>query len=269
MPKLKLLLVIATSFVIIGMVGVLFTYKTSGAGEEISQTEAIHNPDITEISVESKNATIEVMPTNEDQITVEFTATESKYNKYKLEIEEEGESLSIELDEKTLQFLSFDFDFDFSGPKIKVYLPEKQYEELEIDVVNGKIDVEGITVDEVEVNTINGRIVLKELETKSTTVSSENGGITIENVNGRITSDVENGGTTLITNHLDRFIDLESVNGKITVQTAQEPTNATIEVSVVNGKVNLFGNDSRSAVIGDGENKINLKTVNGSITVGK
>ncbi|WP_047984963.1 DUF4097 family beta strand repeat-containing protein [Ornithinibacillus californiensis] len=269
MPKRKLLTLIATSLVIVGIVGVLFTYKSSGAGEEVNQTEVIKNPDITEVMIESDNATIEVEPTNDEYITVEFTAKETKYNKYKLEIEEDGDSLSVELNDKAIRFIHFDLDFDFTGPQITVYLPEKQFEELKINNVNGKISVENINVGNLNAKTTNGRIEIEDSKTTNTTVSSENGSIALTYVGGDITSDVVNGSTTLITNDLDQMIDLESVNGKIKVQTAKEPTNATIEVSVTNGKVDIFGNDSRSAVIGDGKNKIKLKTVNGSVTVSK
>ncbi|WP_042144408.1 DUF4097 family beta strand repeat-containing protein [Paucisalibacillus sp. EB02] len=269
MPKRRLLTFIATGLIVIGLVGVIFTYKSSGAGEEINRSKVVQNPDITEISIESDNATIEVLPTTEELITVTFSAKESKYNKYKLDIEEKGDALSVELNEKIIKFINFNLDFDFSGPKITVYLPEKQYEKLTIDNVNGKVKVEQLDVETIIVKTINGRIEMEDTNTTRTTVSSENGSIAFEYVNGTITSDVVNGSTTFITNNLDRTIDLESVNGKIKVQTDTEPTNATIEVNVVNGKVDIFGNDSSSVVIGDGEHQIKLKTVNGSVTVSK
>ncbi|WP_096270759.1 DUF4097 family beta strand repeat-containing protein [Paucisalibacillus globulus] len=269
MPKQRLMTFIATGLIVVGLIGVLFTYKSSGAAEETMNEKVIQNPNITDISIESDNATIEVLPTTDEHITVKFAAKESKYNKYKLEIEEDGDTLSVELSEKLIQFINFNLDFDFSGPKITVYLPHKQYEKLMVDNINGKVSVKQINVETIHAKTVNGRIVMEDLNTTRTTVSSENGSIELEYVNGIITSDVVNGSTTFITDNLDRSIDLESVNGKIKVVTDQEPTNATIEVNVVNGKVDVFGNDSRNAVIGDGEHRIKLKTVNGSITISK
>ncbi|GGA78286.1 DUF4097 family beta strand repeat-containing protein [Ornithinibacillus halotolerans] len=269
MPKLKMLMMIASTLVVVGIVGVLFTFKSAGAGEEINDTKVIQNPNITEVSVESENATILVLPTSDDLISVTFEAKESKYDKYKFDINEEGDTLSIELKEKTIRFINFHLDFDFSGPKITVYLPEKQYEELIVDNINGKINVDSINVDNINAKTVNGRIEIEETNTNSTTVSSENGSVILKHVNGDITSDLVNGSTTFITDNLNRSIDLESVNGKITVQTTEEPTNATIEVDVVNGKVSVFENDTRSMVYGNGEHKIQLKTVNGSVTVSK
>jgi hypothetical protein len=269
MPKRKLLTLIATSLVIVGIVGVLFTYKSSGAGEEVNQTEVIKNPDITEVSVKSDNATIDIEPTTEEHISVEFTAKESKYNKYKLEIDEDGDSLSIELSDKSIRFIHFDLDFDFSGPQITVYLPKKQFENLVVDNVNGKITIEDVNVHNLNAKTVNGKIDIEDTTTESTSVSSDNGSILLKNVDGNITSDVVNGSTSLVTKTLDRTLDLESVNGKITVQTAEEPTNASIEIDVENGKTEIYGNDSRSAVYGNGEHKVKLRTVNGSVTVSK
>ncbi|GIO27309.1 DUF4097 family beta strand repeat-containing protein [Ornithinibacillus bavariensis] len=269
MPKQKLLIVIASCLLAVGLVGVLATFRLSGSAEEISKKEVIENTNITDISIEADNAGIEVLPTKEETITVEFYATESKQKKYNLELEEQGQSLAIELEEKVIQFLHFGWDFDFKSPKLTVYLPEKMYHKLKIEAENGKIEAENVSAEDVAIETENGRVELTEVITNRTHVTSENGSIRFNYVDGQVSSDVTNGTITFITDDLDRSIDLESVNGRIKVQTQNEPTNATIDASVVNGKVDIFGSNTRSSVTGNGENRIKLTTVNGSITVSK
>ena len=265
MPKQKMLILIATFLIAIGLIGGLATFSTSGATTEIEQTEVIQNADIKDIQLKSENAIIHIESTTQDQITVEFTAPESRHHLYHLEIEEDKESLSIELKEKFLQFLSL--DFTFSSPEITVYLPEKQYDVLKLQGVNGKMDINHITVSEVDVKNVNGRVQLTNVTANQTNVDSKNGSIVMENVTGQITTDVINGSTSLKTDDLERSIDLASVNGRITIETKEQPTNATIEVSVKNGKADVFGQDTRHSRFGNGEHLITLETVNGAITV--
>lgn len=268
MPRQKLLIIIASCLFVLGVVGSLITYQTAGASsEDVTETKVVENQNIMKLDIETDNARVDVLPTTDENIKVEFVAPGTNISKYKFTVEEEGNSLSIEVKEKRLQFLSFDLDLSFKGPNVTLYLPEKQYEELDIDVINGRVNIEDVKVADVEVETVNGRIELTQLQTTTTSVSSENGGIQLTNVDGEITSEVVNGRTTVLTEDLDRSMNLESINGRIEVETAKGPTNATIEVDVVNGKVDIFGESSRSAVIGDGEHKIKLKTVNGNITV--
>lgn len=270
MPKQRLLILIASCLLIVGAIGSIITYRTSDvSAEDLTDTELIENDHVTKIEVETENAKIEVLPTDEENIKVEFTAPSSEHDKYKLKLEEVGDTLSIKLKEKRIQFLYFDISLDFTGPVLKLYLPQKQYEELSIDGINGRIDVEQIEVAYADIETINGKIKLKELVTAETEVSSENGGIELNHVEGNISSEVTNGSTHLVTDNLDRSIDLESVNGKITIQSSKEPTNATIEASVINGKVNIFGDNARVKSFGNGEHKIELESVNGSISVNR
>ncbi|WP_010098393.1 DUF4097 family beta strand repeat-containing protein [Ornithinibacillus scapharcae] len=267
MPKQKLLILVASCLLIVGAIGSITTYRTSDvSAEDLTDTEIIENANLTQIEIETENAKIEVLPTDEKNIKLEFTAPASEYDKYKLKLEEAGDTLSIELKEKRIRFLYFDTSFDFTGPVLKLYLPQKQYEELNIDGVNGRIDVKQIEVAYADIETINGKIELEELTTVETEVSSENGGIELHHVDGNISSEVTNGSTLLVTDNLERSIDLESVNGKITIQSSKEPTNATIEVSVVNGKVNIFGDNARVKTYGDGKHHIKVETVNGGVT---
>lgn len=267
MPKQRLLILIASCLFIVGAIGSIITYRTSDvSAEDVTDTEIIQNEKIAQIDVEAENAKIEILPTDEEQIKMEFTTPAQQHNKYSVQLEEAGDTLSIEVKEKRIQFLYFDLSLDFTGPVMKLYLPQKQYEELNVEGVNGRIDVHQINVANVNVETVNGRIELKDLMTKQTVVSSENGAIELNDVDGKITSEITNGSTHLVTDNLDRSIHLESVNGKIDVQSSKEPTNATIEVNVVNGKVDIFGDNTRSRSFGEGQNKIIVETVNGSVT---
>ncbi len=73
----------------------------------------------------------------------------------------------------------------------------------------------------------------------------------------------------MITKHLDRPIQLASDNGSIIIRTEKEPTNATFDVHVDSGHINILDKYSGSTVVDKGDNLIKLTTDNGEITVEK
>lgn len=268
MPRTKLFSTIATVLIIVGLVGALLAYTTYGAGEDVQQTETFEHQSITEVVIESDSASINVFPTNDELITVTFSAKDTRSRQYDFNVQENEETLNIQLKEKK-KFQFINFGFNFTSPEITVYLPEKQYERLQVDNVNGKTTVENMSTNELNATTVNGRIDINNMTTQNTIVSSQNGKINLNAVNGEIVGNVVNGSITLETDDLNQFIDLESVNGKLSIETNEEPTNATIEVDVVNGKIDIFGEKNRNTTFGEGDYLIQLKTVNGRVSVSK
>src|SRR5690554_4212844 len=129
MPKKKLLITIAVGLIIIGGIGSMLTFRTAFASEPITKEESFDDQDIININIESDNSSVEILPTNEKNTTVEFISSEGRNKKYNFKAEVENDSLYVELKEK--RFFNFiSFDFSFSGTSLKVYVPEKQYEAL-------------------------------------------------------------------------------------------------------------------------------------------
>jgi len=72
------------------------------------------------------------------------------------------------------------------------------------------------------VKTINGTIDLKDLETSTVIVRADNGRIFLEDIEGDISGNVINGSISFVTEHLDRNIDLENLNGKTITKSKNE-----------------------------------------------
>ena len=117
--------------------------------------------------------------------------------------------------------------------------------------------------------TDNGNIELNNIEADSTNVQSDNGRIMLDQVKGKIIGKTDNGRISLVTDNLDRSIDLTTDNGRIEITSTSKPTNVTIDVKTDNGKIDVFGVKNEYTVFGKGEHLIKLKTDNGGITVTK
>ena len=227
--------------------------------EQVSEEKVINHDRYTNIDITTDNSQIELIPTNDATTKVELSGKAAKKDKYTFAADVEGNTLTIQLKERQKKLVHFDF---FSTSYLlKVYVPEKLYDTVQLESDNGRVKVESLQAKDIDVETDNGRIELNNVQGTSVTTESHNGRIELKSVaastvmvkadNGKIIlDDVEanisgkthNGSISLVTNQLDRHIDFESDNGSIKIETAEkEPTNASFDVKVDNGRVNIFG----------------------------
>ncbi|MEM5591441.1 DUF4097 family beta strand repeat-containing protein [Niallia circulans] len=151
---------------------------------------------------------------------------------------------------------------------LKILVPVKEYKSLRINNDNGKIDLADLMVEQVQAESNNGRIHLQNIQSRSVEVNSDNGRVSLDHVSGSVKGETNNGRISMKTATLDQAIQLETDDGSIEIVTDKEPTNVTFDVQVDDGSINILDKYKGSTVIGNGENKVKLKTNNGKIRVG-
>lgn len=244
---------------------VILNFLPFGFGSANQEKSISEN--FTSLAAEAENAKIEILPAGGDTASVELTG--NKNGKYKLRTDVDGGTLHVELKKKWFQFFSFDLFnlFNRSAPALKVFLPEKAYESIEAETENGKITSSELEADHVNMEADNGIISLEKIKSTSIHVEVDNGDVSLNDVEGEISGTSDNGRITLITESLDRPINLETDNGIISIQTEEKPANATFDIQVDNGLVRVFGESTYDTVVGDGDNVIKLTADNGKITI--
>ncbi|MHA6252878.1 DUF4097 family beta strand repeat-containing protein [Oceanobacillus sp. CAU 1775] len=264
MFNIKRVSIIAFFLPIIGIVGAIFTYS-SYANSEPALEEFTFREVITDLQVESDNAKIEILPSMNDSTDVVFEIDTNKKSRYNLEAAVENGVLKVKVKEKILQF--FNFDFNWKPIITKVYLPEDSYDSIHAKTINGTVHIENLFVKAINARSTNGSLIMQNLHTEQIVTEVENGQINFEAVFGDLQARTTNGRIELNADRLNYPIDFETVNGRIKVQVDETPENAEIRAEVVNDSSKIFGIKSNQSTTGNGEIKINLKTVNGSITV--
>lgn len=257
---------LAILLIIVGTVGGLLTFQFREKNASFSENKTINSNSINSLEIKADNAEIEIEPTKNEEISLALTG-ENK-NTPTLTAEVNNSNLVINVN-KEHAFDLFTFDFYSEPTTLKILLPEKEYEALHVKTNNGAVAINDAKINTLQVNTDNGRIVLQDLQTQQTEVQSHNGRISFEYVDGTIKGETNNGRVSFKTADLERNIQLESNNGRIEVETDKDPINTTFDVSVDNGSVDILNQYSGSTVIGDGTNKIILRTDNGRVTVSK
>ncbi|MBP1970655.1 DUF4097 and DUF4098 domain-containing protein YvlB [Virgibacillus natechei] len=266
MGNVKKVAVVALLLLLIGGLGSIFTFNFNER-TAIAETKTADTDNITAIDIRMNNEKVIIKPTEEPQARIELTGNEANDDKTELSVKENGNTLSIETTKQREKLFQF---FSWGGAMtLTVYLPEKSYESLVVDIDNGSFQAEQLTIEDINASTNNGEIAMADITAGTVNVHSNNGKIKLDHVAGEINGKTNNGAISLVTEGLERSIDFDTDNGSITIQTDEEPTNAVLDVRVDNGKINIFGDSDWDTVIGNGDNQIKLTTNNGSITVEK
>ncbi|MBP0724986.1 DUF4097 family beta strand repeat protein [Bacillus sp. RG28] len=267
MVNIKKVSIIALFLLIVGTVGSLLTFRTANKTESVSIEKVIDNQNITSVQLESDNAEVKIIPTNDTVAKVTLSGRGKSDTKQSLSAKVNGNTLSIK--QGYQQFKFYTFDFVSTKLTLKVFLPEKQYNSIKIYNDNGLVELNNMKINRLTASTDNGRVKIKNITSISTYVESNNGQISLDHVDGKIKGITDNGKISLITKELNHKLNFESNNGSILIQTEKEPTNVTFNTHTDNGSINILGKYNGNAVIGNGDNLIELSTDNGSITVTK
>ncbi len=287
----------------VGVIGTVLTFNSNGKQEIVKETKTIEAENIKDIKIDTDNAKVEIVSTDESKITLEQSGIKKNMDKGNLKVDIAGEKLVIQLKDKQFKFFSFNF-FDKLSI-IKVYVPKRVYQSLEIMSNNGRIEVADINAKKVKLDTdngridldnikgslltvksdngrieankidvtvfkgytSNGRIDLKQVQASETNLETDNGKILLNDVTGAIIAKTDNGAISLLSDDLNSPIELESDNGSITIETKNKPKNALFDAKTDNGRIDILGGDGRNTTFGNGDNLIKLTTDNGRITV--
>jgi DUF4097 and DUF4098 domain-containing protein YvlB len=261
----KVFLILALFLIIV--VGISLLFKPGNPFQSNAKKIEVDDSSFTNIEIFTDNAAVEIVPTNDSVATVEYSGKTKKKSKFIFKADVKGDTLAIQFKEKRRSFIHF--GFSSINLKLLVKVPEKQYNKIQAETDNGRIKAESIQVKDIMLETDNGAIDMKNIKATTTNVKTDNGKIALDNIDGKITGRTDNGEISLITNKLNRPIELSTDNGRIEIQTEKEPTNATIDAKTDNGRVDIFGYDNKHTVFGNGEHLIKLRTDNGRITVTK
>ena len=300
MLNIKRLSIIAALLLLIGILGSISTYKFISKPESL--TDKITNDDFTDIEISTNDGKIELVPTNEMTALIEVSGYDLK-NNFSSAITDS--TLSITYKKSSKKF--YNFDLSIKSASVKVHIPKKLYNtisvranngrivakeldanEMNLNANDGSIDLQNINADSLSVNSNNGRITadsligttfklkandgriaLKRMTTDSVSIVSHNGKIELEEVTGALLAKANDGSINLVTDTLDHPIDFSTHNGKIHIQTNQEPVDADIQAQARNGSIRIFGENRSHTVFGSGNNKIDLSSNDGRIVVEK
>src|SRR5690625_3105774 len=177
---IKRLVLVASIFMIIGVIGSVFTFKGKLVDNE-TIAKQVNMETIDNLEIFMSNGMVELVSTDSDQAKIEFTGDTSAYD-FVEKIDDR--TLNLFIKDKGIKLFNVDL-FSF-GQTLRIKLHEKIYYSFKIDTENGKIHMNNLHVNFLESKTDNGRINFQNIVSKQIKVTTSNGRINMKNIEGEI-----------------------------------------------------------------------------------
>lgn len=286
MNKTKVIVLVAIILLGLGGLGGWIVYSFTSQLTDVSEAKSLDDS-FTNVVIHTDKAWLDIRPTEEKTPEVELIGQIHKSASYSFDAKVENDVLTISVNESSGSPWDFIFPTHLNAV---IYLPEKQYNSLQLEVGgnHGEIHMEGLEIEEIQCKTGSSGIGLKEITAKNIALETSSAPIILTDINSdtittktysgetqlknvdanAIMAEATSGQVMLSTSHIDRQIDLETTSGEILVQGKREPKNVRFEVVNESGTVNLLdGRYIGGTRIGDGEHTVRLATKSGSIIV--
>jgi len=252
---MKKIMFILVTILIIFLAFNVFPIFSKGNNEFNFKGNGIHN-----IEINTENSAIEIVETSNNDAKVKLE--KNRNGRYRLEAEVRGDTLEIQVKRHWVKWLSFG-----PTPKLKVYLPEKTYGDVQVESKNGSISIEKLLAEDIKVETRNGKIAMKDIEASNIHSQTRNGKMIMEKLKGNLVAKSNNGDMEMKSLSFDYPLHLETDNGNIRIKGSTMPKNATFQLETDNGDIRVFGSKHFDSVIGNGKPLIKMVTDNGDITI--
>ena len=222
-----------------------------------TQSSRLEYDYLKDLDIENVSYNYEILPSAEDKVVLEYDESDESY----LNIRYLDGRLSIE------QEWNYDLKNIFRKRKIvvnagtqnvRIYIPEGNEPDIDLENVSGKIDISDLTFRKMELEGVSGLMTLSNISCHSLECENVSGAIVIENVeadryctmetvSGRIEGNVVTSGK----------ISAESVSGSIGMKVSGDMQDYDIEVS------SLFNSKKTR---GNGHSVLTIETVSGKVS---
>lgn len=203
---------------------------------------------IQEMEFKLLNGSLEIYPHDSD--TVEIESELRFHGNFEQCTVEEFETLS------TISNEAGKFIFHVTSPRLSmdatVYVPEKYYENLKVQLTNGDLIIEGITAKEMTLNNKNGEVEIEEIDADLVEISNMNGDILMLDVSIPEIMSKNIAGNIRLTGEI-QTVNIETVSGDILI-TKDNETSSNIQAKTISGDVKISQPHAMSLKI-DGQSK--------------
>lgn len=220
------------------------------------------------VSINNINGDISIEGWDSDEVEIVYTVT--------CDDTDELDAVDVICDLSHGITCEVDYDEDFDGNihgdvVFHIKVPENQALVYEISDVNGAVNIMA-AAGSVDIEVVNGDIEVDEFN-GDVSIALVNGSVTTSNIASLEEIAVVNGEINCMIDELGHDVDLNSVNGEITVTLTED---AEIDIETVSGDIDISDAfnarviheiASASASFGEGDYSIEISTVSGDIEI--
>ncbi|MGG0185198.1 DUF4097 family beta strand repeat-containing protein [Bacillus rhizoplanae] len=263
---------IALVCIVIGGIGLFFTgsaffMKSVNGSAETKKLEQkqFKNDQIKNINVDTDVGDVVIEKGKTDSFEIRYSGDQEKR---KLDVNEKGETLQVEVKTKKKHIFDFSFfSFGFKGESLIVAVPERVYNQIEIETEAGNIQVRDIQSENVSAHTAAGEVEMKQIKSNNVNTSSSAGDIVLHKVEGKVLAEATAGNIEVTQHNPQYSIEAESAAGDVNIQLQEVPKDAVVKGSSHAGDVKIFGKENKEITLGNGKVQISGETAAGDVKI--
>lgn len=237
---MKKVLLIAVSLIVIGVIGMIFTFKNSIQTTKASGNETFAAHSVNNLNIETDLANIDVVPGNSDGIEVAWEGTVKKQTDQLIKITEKADTLLLKIKPNKNRWNLLQFGEKNTKLNVTVTLPKKHLNELNIKNDIGSIYINSSHVKKLNLNSDVGNIAVHDTTAQAMNVQSELGTIKITESTGTLQAETDLGALQVQTSEIKHDMDLETGLGNILIEVPAIPENVSFDLYSDIGLVKTF-----------------------------
>ena len=233
------------------------------------------NIDITEVSSD-----VNIVATSKSNAYVEYTDSDTYYH----DITVKGNTLKIEYKNDTGTFHNIGFVLPFFGYgndeetfPVTLYLPEKEYGELNIALVSGDTSIDPMSFEKISIESVSGEVNVKGCDLEDDFhASAVSGSVTADKLTADDVNISTTSGTITLSDTTAKDTDINTVSGDIKLNSFSA---SSVDIDTTSGSITLDAFESKdtdiSTVSGDiygtlkGDYNVSFDTVSGDSDIAK
>lgn len=286
---LWLVVIVATSFVIAGIVLESSGIVDNGSGER-NQTEDDRNgnkdlnverffnaSEIDDIYVSTVSTDVEMIPAELQEVRIHFYGTLTLKNRPVPELitEVNNGRLKIQIKHKKQFFTGF--NFGSIKLNLDIYVPENYSDNMGFNTVSGDVDITKFNLDRVDYNSVSGDLDISGLNTNETNVNTTSGKMTADKFSGKLDYYSVSGNMDVEYNIFNNDIRTNTTSGNVKIR-LPENSKFSLEFDSVSGKINcefpltISGTQKKHSIsgkVGESNNEIEIDSVSGDARIYK
>lgn len=236
--------------------------------EKIDESKSFEQEGIDKISIDVTSTDVEIISTDEDEITVHLYGEVSTNRNTELPAliaYKTGSELRIEIEKPRIIMVGI----NIWRAKLDVYVPEDLIETLKVDTASSDTRMSNLSINKIIVNTVSGDFKGEALAANSFKLNSTSGDIEIKDHKGEIKIDSVSGDVMLVNGDGDGDIEVSTISGNVYVE---REDSCNIRIGTISGEVeiNLSGDAQfyfrANSVSGDIENKFPVEIISSGRT---
>ncbi|GAB3048873.1 DUF4097 family beta strand repeat-containing protein [Virgibacillus ainsalahensis] len=259
----NLVKVIAIVLMIVFVIGMLKIAWGFASYETLKGSEDFPADDVDQLRISSEIADVHVLPSNSDAIEVVWTGKIRGNTKVDLELK--SNTLNVDIERKNI-FNFFQFGFHFGSLSVDVFIPEKQFTEIDMENNIGDSHISDVSTRELIVHTDVGDATIENVETELLEVESNVGDMRINHSSGFLSAVNDVGDIHIIAESISDDMELQTDVGGIHISLSSVPSDVSFRADTEIGSTSVFG-ENGSYIIKDGDYSVDMKTDVGDIEV--